>query len=284
MPEQAGENPFEVSRPKGRRSTGDVPFWVFVVGCLAFTALGGIVSWAVYAWVSRVGWGWLPPDDLVSGATLGLAAVAAISIVLENRKEAKGRAPNLKVVILDGTKEGKPVEEGFVVALRNLGPGVARDVRVNAFLYPASPEVVPGWKDHLGSGTLATSLTVPFLDPIQAHTQVIHTDLRGRGLGTVEPQLLGGAADHDYFAELTVMPHDAFGTEVPPSTETLRHTLEAPHPLEGFERRRVWVLVDPQEAVRARERAEEWWRSPSAGTRGAEAERLPTEKTPRPVP
>jgi hypothetical protein len=198
-----------------------------------------------------LGWrwplGWFPPvtigdevSALLALGTLSLAFAALVQAMSALRTEAQADArdrrrysPNPVVEILvDPAKPDLPVPIGPIVAVRVLGPGTAKDVRVSFYGYPASKKGID-MAGNLGvpSTTLLGSAR-PFLEPVAQSVWIL---LSEPWSGYFASALSNNFLSFDLDAILEVSARDLMDEPIP-----LRRYL--------LERREViWSLLRPDE-------------------------------------
>ncbi len=136
----------------------------------------------------------VPAERWVAVATLALVGVTSISILIAQMNEATRYRVNLVLDVRD---------EGGLLAVANLGPGVAKDVRITFFGYPATSDAGKAFREMGVAETLVVGASRSYLYPGDAHTWFVHAEFHSGLRDSVRSILLNlPPSDYDWLIEI----------------------------------------------------------------------------------
>ncbi len=160
-----------------------------IVASVGIVALVALVGVAVLLSPPSV-----PAERWVAVATLALVGATSLSILFAQWNEGAKYRVNLVLDVRDN---------GSVLAVANLGPGVAKDVGVTFFGYPATPEAGKPLRDMGVPETYVGGGERSYVYPGEAYTWFVHSEPRPGGMDV--PSIIRNlpAADYDWIVEIS---------------------------------------------------------------------------------
>lgn len=247
-----GGNPYHYTRPASEspisaQSTSSVLYLLLGI-CAGLISGGILVGWWIRTALPPVS-----PELIVALATLGLAVATVATVAFEIRRERRNRLPNLSFI---------PPSQGRGIRILNLGPGIASNVAVTIFKYPATDEVARARRERqLNESSIGAD----------------RTDMLKVG-AEWEPQI--GTPSTDDYVELQVYGHNVFGEPARNLSATLvgaQFNREYRNIAQGTVSSVEWTEVVPKEAIRRRREAEKSFKGYMAKTQAQVARHRETQ-------